>query len=117
MVKVFSPGQAHGQWAAWIPVCLALVLTFALVGSERVLAQSPATTKPGAPSAAGKDAADAPQTKDEKKTDDQPPSEPPPDPSQTQKVSPVEIFKDPNAEDVLDVKKFNPIRNRPPDAR
>ena len=58
--------------------------------------------------------ADTQQAKDEKKTDDQPPAEPPPDPSQTQKVAPVEVFKDPNAEAILNVKKFNPIRNRPP---
>ena len=139
MVKVFSPGQSHGRWAACLPVCLALVLTFALLAPGRVLAQPPSSTKPAPPAAAKQDTgsggqatakargeadaakdeggADEPQTKDEKKADDQPPAEPPPDPSQTQKVSPVEVFKDPNAEDLLDVKKFNPIRNRAHDAR
>jgi hypothetical protein len=136
MVKVFSPGQSHGRWAACLPVCLALVLTFALLAPQRVLAQSPTSTKPAAPAAAKKgtgsggqatakakgeaDAAkneggaDEPQTKDEKKTDDQPPAEPPPDPSQTQKVTPVEVFKDPNAEEILNVKNFRPIGNRLP---
>ena len=129
MVKVFSPGQSHGRWATCLSVCLALVLTFALLAPGRVLAQPPSSTKPAAAkqdTGAGKatakakgeaDAAkdeggaDEPQTKDEKKADDQPPAEPPPDPSQTQKVSPVEIFKDPNAEELLDVKKYNPIRS------
>jgi len=136
MVKVFSPGQSHERWTACLPVCLALGLTFALLAPERVLAQPPTSTKPAAPAAAkqntgsggqaaakakaeaaaAKDEAgdDEPQTKDAKKGDDQPPAEPPPDPSQTQKVAPVEVFKDPNAEDILNVKKFNPIRNRPP---
>ena len=129
MVKVFSPGQPHGRWATCLSVCLALVLTFALLAPGRVLAQPPSSTKPAAAKqdiGAGKatakakgeaDAAkdeggaDEPQTKVEKKADDQPPAEPPPDPSQTQKVSPVEIFKDPNAEALLDVKKYNPIRS------
>ncbi|MBV8312887.1 MAG: hypothetical protein JO344_21090, partial [Planctomycetaceae bacterium] len=129
MVKVFSPGQSHGRWATCLSVCLALVLTFALLAPGRVLAQPPSSTKPAAAKqdiGAGKatakakgeaDAAkdeggaDEPQTKVEKKADDQPPAEPPPDPSQTQKVSPVEIFKDPNAEALLDVKKYNPIRS------
>ena len=136
MVKVFSPGQPHGRWAACLPVCLAPVLTFALLAPQRVLAQPPTSTKPAAPAAAKKgtgsggqatakakgeaDAAkneggaDEPQTKDEKKTDDQPPAEPPPDPSQTQKVTPVEVFKDPNAEEILNVKNFRPIGNRLP---
>jgi hypothetical protein len=129
MVKVFSPGQSHGRWATCLSVCLALVLTFALLAPGRVLAQPPSSTKPAAAkqdTGAGKatakakgeaDAAkdeggaDEPQTKEEKKADDQLPAEPPPDPSQTQKVSPVEIFKDPNAEELLDVKKYNPIRS------
>ncbi len=129
MVKVFSPGQSHGRWAACLSVCLALVLTFALLAPGRVLAQPPSSTKPAAAkqdAGAGKatakakgeadtakdeGGADEPQTKDEKKADDQPPAEPPPDPSQTQKVSPVEVFKDPSAEELLDVKKYNPIRS------
>ncbi len=126
MVKVFSPGQSHGRWAACLPVCLALVLTFALLAPERVLAQPPTSTKPAAPAAAKKDTgsggqatakakgeaaaakdegdADEPQTKDEKKAGEQPPAEPPPDPSQTQKDAPVVVFKDPNAEAILNVK-------------
>ena len=129
MVKVFSPGQSHGRWAACLSVCLALVLTFALLAPGRVLAQPPSSTKPAAvkqdpgagkatakakgeaDTAKDEDGADEPQTKDEKKADDQPPAEPPPDPSQTQKVSPVEVFKDPSAEELLDVKKYNPIRS------
>ena len=133
MVKVFSPGQSHGRWATCLSVCLALVLTFALLAPGRVPAQPPSSTTPAPPEAARQDTgsggqatakakgeadaakdesgADEPQTKDEKKADDQPPAEPPPDPSQTQKVSPVEVFKDPNAEELLDVKKFNPIRS------
>ncbi|MGB0069383.1 MAG: hypothetical protein WBQ11_15290 [Isosphaeraceae bacterium] len=133
MVKVFSPGQSHGRWATCLSVCLALVLTFALLAPGRVPAQPPSSTTPAPPTAAKQDTgsggqatakakgegdaakdeggADEPQTKDEKKADDQPPAEPPPDPSQTQKVSPVEVFKDPNAEELLDVKKFNPIRS------
>ncbi len=126
MVKVFSPGQSHWRQAQWFLVRLALLLTFAWAASERAFAQPPATSKPATPAAkkdaagaatpkgAAADAKDDETTKDGKKTDDQPPSEPPPDPSQTQKVAPVEIFKDPNAEDIVDVKKFNPIRNRPP---
>lgn len=136
MVKVFSPGQPHGRWPACLPVCLAQVLTFALLALGRVLAQPPTSTKPAAPAAAKQDTgsggqgtakakgaadaakdeggADEPQTKDEKKADDQPPAEPPPDPSQTQKVAPLEVFKDPNAEEILNVNDFNPIRNRPP---
>jgi len=136
MVKVFSPGQSHGRWTACFPVCLALVLTFALLAPERVLAQPPTSTKPAASAAAKKDTgsggqatakakgeADAakdeggagePQTKDEKKAEDQPPAEPPPDPSQTQKVAPVEVFKDSNAEAILNVKNYRPIGNRLP---
>jgi len=136
MVKVFSPGRKHGRLPACLPACLALFLTFALLAQGRCLAQPPAPAKPASPAtqkkdsgsagqataktkgepAAGKDASggDEPQTKDAKKGDDQPPGEPPPDPSQTQKVAPVEVFKDPNAEEILNVKNFNPIRNRPP---
>jgi hypothetical protein len=136
MVKVFSPGQSHGRWAACLQVCLALVPTFALLAPERVLAQPPTSTKPAASAAAKQDTgsggqaaakakgeADAakdeggagePQTKDEKKAEDQPPAEPPPDPSQTHKVAPVEVFKDPNAEAILNVKNYRPIGNRLP---
>jgi hypothetical protein len=134
MVKVFSPGQSHGRRAACLPVCLALVVTFALLAPQRVLAQPPTSTKPAASAAAKKDTgsrgqatakdeaaaakdeggADEPQTKDEKKADEQPPAGPPPDPSQTQKVLPVEVFKDPNAEAILNVKNFRPIGNRLP---
>jgi hypothetical protein len=52
--------------------------------------------------------------KDEKKSAEQAPGEAPADPSQTQKVSPVEIFKDPIAEELLSLKKFRPIGNRAP---
>ncbi len=128
MVKLFSPERWHGRRAASLPVLLALALAIALLEPGRVLAQplarpSPRPKRMPAPrgQAKAKGEADAAtdnggtqQTKDEKKTDDQPPAEPPPDPSQTQKVAPVEVFKDPNAEEILDVKKFNPIRNRPP---
>jgi hypothetical protein len=133
MVKVFSPGQSHGRWAAGYPVCLAMVLTFALLAPGRLVAQPPTTTKPAASAAkqntggggqakakgetdAAKDEGgdDEPQTKDQKKAEDQPAAEPPPDPSQTQKVAPVEVFKDPNAEELLDLKKFRPINYRPP---
>ncbi|MGZ3336413.1 MAG: hypothetical protein ACXVBV_13820, partial [Isosphaeraceae bacterium] len=138
MVKVFSPGQSHGRWATCLSVCLALVLTFALLAPGRVPAQPPSSTTPAPPEAAKQDTgsggqatakakgegegdaardeggADEPQTKDEKKADDQPPAEPPPDPSQTQKVAPVEVFKDPNAEEILNVKNFRPIGNRLP---
>ncbi len=136
MVKVFSPGQSHGHWAACLPVCLALVVTCALLAPERVLAQPPTSSKPAASAAAKQDTgsggqaaakakgeADAakdeggagePQTKDEKKAEDQPPAEPPPDPSQTHKVAPVEVFKDPNAEAILNVKNYRPIGNRLP---
>ncbi len=135
MVKVFSPGQSHGRWAACLPVCLALVLTLGLLAPERVLAQPPSSSKPAPPAAAKNDTRggqataktkaeaaaakdegddDESQTKDDKKADDQAPAEPPPDPSQTQKVAPVEVFKDPNAEAILNVKNFRPIVNRPP---
>jgi hypothetical protein len=135
MVKVLSPGRSHGRWAAWLPGCLALVLCFELQARVRLLAQPPANTKPAVPTAkqntgiggqaTGKaksatDAAndeggdDQPQSKEQKKADDQPPVELPPDPSQTQKVAPVQIFKDPNAEELLDIKKFKPINYRPP---
>ena len=135
MVKVFSAGQSHGAWAACLPVCLVLVLTFALLAPGLVLAQPPTSSKPAAPAAAkqntgssgqatakakgnaaadkGDDSDDEPKTKDGKKADDQPPAEPPADPSQTQKVAPMEVFKDPNAEELLDLKKFRPINNRP----
>ncbi len=75
---------------------------------------APAEKKAGAGQAkneaakAGDDAA----AKGDKKADADAPAENPPDPSQTLKEVPVEIFKDPNAEEILDPKKFNPIRNR-----
>jgi hypothetical protein len=52
--------------------------------------------------------------KDEKKGADQAPGEAPADPSQTQRVSPVEIFKDPYAEELLNLKKYRQIGNRAP---
>lgn len=42
----------------------------------------------------------------------EPAGEIPPDPSQTFRSASVEIFKDPVAEELLDLKKFTPIRNR-----
>src|SRR4029079_12186179 len=58
---------------------------------------------------AGDDAA----AKGDKKADADAPAEIPPDPSQTLKEVPVEIFKDRNAEEILEPKNFNPIRNPP----
>ena len=49
MVKVFSPGQSHGRWATCLSVCLALVLTFALLAPGRVPAQPPSSTTPAPP--------------------------------------------------------------------
>ncbi len=105
MVKVLSPGRSHGRWAAWLPGCLALVLCFASQAPVRLLAQPPATTKPAPPEAetgtggqaTGKAKADAandeggddqPQTKDQKKADDQPPVEPAARPLTNSKVRP-----------------------------
>jgi hypothetical protein len=104
------------------------------VAPRRLLAQQPATSKSAAPGkqtnsgggqaaekaksdaddAKGEAGDDQPQSKDQKKAENQPPVDLPPDPSQTQKVAPVEIFKDPNAEEILDIKKFRPINFRPP---
>jgi hypothetical protein len=127
MVTVLSPGRRK---VFRMPGLLAWVFVGALWASCWCVAQAqpPANTK--AVAQAGQKKADAGQEKgktkgesasskaagddeDQGKADkkgDEVPGEPPPDPSQTQKVSPVEVFKDPNAEEILDLKKFNPIR-------
>ena len=70
--------------------------------------QIPAASTKGEVAAAD----DETPAKDEKKGADQAPGEAPADPSQTQKVSPVEVFKDPSAEELLNPKKYRQIGNR-----
>jgi hypothetical protein len=128
MVKVIAPGRRDWWCLAGIPPFVALVVTWGLMLPGWAAAQQPSQPKAGASAAkkgsgdqgkantkaaAAKDDAgdDDAAAKDEKKGD-QPPAELPPDPSQSQKAVPVEIFKDPNAEEILDLKKFNPIRNQ-----
>ena len=130
MVTVFSPGRRTASCLPGLPAWLAWVLTSALLAPGWCLAQAqvPPETKAAAPAAEKKagpgqekgkaksepgkakdEADDEAQAKGDKK-DDEVAAEPPPDPSQTQKFAPVEIFKDPNAEEILDLKKFNPVR-------
>ena len=121
MVKVFSPWRLNGLSLVRLPACLAVMAALDLLAPGWCLAQ----TKPAAPAAEKK--AGAGQTKNEaakagddaaakgdKKADADAPAEIPPDPSQTLKEVPVEIFKDRNAEEILDPKKFNPIRAAQP---
>jgi hypothetical protein len=134
MVKVITPGRRDGWSRSGISasVAVALVVTWSLLAPGWSSAQQPPQTKPAAPGAqkkptpdqgkakaspkpeSAKDDAgdDDAAAKDDKKGDAQTPSDLPPDPSQGQKFVPVEVFKDPNAEEVMDLKKFNPIRNR-----
>lgn len=122
MVMVFSPGRRKAAWLPGLPAWLAWVLVSGLLAPGWCLgqAQPPPNTKAAAPPPAQKkagagqekakaEADDDDQAKGDKKGDEAP-GEPPPDPSKTQKVAPVEVFKDPNAEEILDLKKFNPIR-------
>jgi hypothetical protein len=118
MVKVFSPWRRNGLSLVRLLACLALIAALDLVAPGRCLAQ----TRPTAPAAEKKVAAgqtkneaakagDDAAAKGEKKADADAPADVP-DPSQTRKEVPIEIFKDPNAEEILDPKKFNPIRSR-----
>ncbi|WP_165219089.1 hypothetical protein [Aquisphaera insulae] len=111
---------------------LSLMLTLAMAAADRCFAQVQpgGQTKGATPGkAAAGNAAAGSQEKAKGDSGSQPadpgqpaakskegdgPAEAPPDPSQTQKVSPVEIFKDPLASQLIDLKSFNPIRNRPP---
>jgi len=103
-------------------------MALALPSPSRLAAQPPTPAKPAAPGAEKQAAtpkaepakakedtdADEPDAKDAKKAGDQAPGEVPPDPSQLRKDVPVEAFKDPNAEEALDVKKFPPVRYAQP---
>jgi hypothetical protein len=133
MVKVITPGRRDRLCRSGISASVALIIVAVcgLLAPGWTSAQQPAPTKTGAPAvekksttAAGKAKAttksepakdktgdDDAAAKDEKKGD-QPPAELPPDPSQGQKAIAVEVFQDPNAVEVMDLKKFNPIRNR-----
>jgi hypothetical protein len=125
MAKVYSPTERLGASVRGPAVCLAVALALVVLSSAWTWAQPPAQTKPatppaqeksGAPKAKAEEAqgkADADEQADakaEKKPGDQAPAEVPPDPSQTLKNAPVEVFKDPNAVELLDVKKFPPLR-------
>src|SRR5262249_45226276 len=125
------PGRRNGSYGAVLPAVLMLVLSTALLVPDRSRAQAqpPGQAKPAAGAekrgqekakaveepAKQKDAGDVeePQTKGDKKATEVP-AEPPPDPSKTLKIAPVEVFKDPNAEAVLDLKNYRPIYNRQP---
>ncbi|MGC8641824.1 MAG: hypothetical protein ACP5XB_18310 [Isosphaeraceae bacterium] len=111
MVKVYSPGGRSGFLSAVLTAVLSLALSVSPLLPDGCFAQAqpPGTAK----SAAGRDqgaarAADA-QTKGEKK-DEQVAAEPLLDPSKTMKMAPVEIFQDPNAEAVMNLRRFNPLR-------
>jgi hypothetical protein len=124
MVKLSAPGTPDGPGPGRFLSCLVLALTGMLAMPYPAPAQTAsgkgAEPKAGGTQAKGKaesakaasPAADEP-AKDDKKGDDQAAPEVPPDPSKTQRVSPVEIFKDPAAEEMLDLKKFNPVRYPP----
>jgi hypothetical protein len=131
MVKVLTPGRRSGFWFAVVPAAGTMGLCAALLAPTPCLAQAqpPGQAKPAAGTdkrgqEKAKAIGEAAKTKDAQSGDDsktkgepkdaEVPAEPPPDPSQTLKISPVEVFKDANAEAVLDLKSFNPIRNRPP---
>ncbi|QEH33062.1 hypothetical protein OJF2_15580 [Aquisphaera giovannonii] len=106
-----------GGMATGLSSLLTLAMIAALAGPTQ--AQPGGQTKGSAPPAAKGDGDAKDQAKDAAKSKDDgkeaEPTEPPPDPSQLQKLSPVEIFKDPAAQELIDLKKFNPIRNRPAD--
>jgi hypothetical protein len=129
MAKVYSPTERLGASVRGPAVCLAVALALVVLSCGWTWAQPPAQTKPAPPAekkagtpkakaeptkaeeAQGKaDDDDQADAKAEKKAGDQAPAEVPPDPSQTLKNAPVEVFKDPNAEELLDVKKFPPLR-------
>jgi hypothetical protein len=123
MVKVYSPARRNGFVSAGLTAVLILVLISALLLPEGSYAQAqpPAAAKAAAGQEKGATKDEAAKSKSEagaaastgdKKDDDASP-EPPPDPSKTLRVAPVEVFKDPNAEAVVDLKKFTPIRSRP----
>ena len=134
MVKVLSPGRRPESIfpSGSLLLGLAVVVSPGLRSTEIFQAQAhafvqppgePATHQKGVragqiPAASTKGevpaADDETPAKDEKKGGDQAPGEALADPSQTQKVSPVEIFKDPNAEELLNPKKYRPIGNRAP---
>jgi hypothetical protein len=129
MVKVLSPGRRNGSSFAVLPAGLMLVLGTVGLVPDRSFAQAqpPGQAKPGAEKrgqekakGAGEDAKtkdagarDDSQQKGEQKDTDVP-AEPPPDPSKTMKIAPMEVFKDANAEAILDLKNFRPIRNPQP---
>jgi hypothetical protein len=125
MVKVFAPGTPNRSRPGRSLIGLLLVLTGMLLAPVQGRTQTGSAGKGGEPKASAGQAkakAEPAQTapaaadepaKDDKQGDDQPPAEVPPDPSKTQRVSPVEIFKDPAAEGILDLKKFNPVRYPP----
>jgi len=128
MVKVFAQGKRSEAMYRWLAACTVVAIALGLLSPGRTVAQPPTPARPATPGvdkkartpkaepAKAKEEADAdePNTKDEKKSDDQAPGEIPPDPSQTLKNAPVEVFKDPNAEEILDVKKFQPLRYAQP---
>lgn len=111
MVKVYSPGRRSGFLSAVLPAVLSLVLSalFPLPDRGFAQAQPPRANGPGAgPDQGTTKSADA-QTKGEKK-DEPGPAEQALDPARTAKIAPVEVFKDPNAETVMNLKSFNPLR-------
>jgi hypothetical protein len=133
MVKVFSPGRWIGFRLSGFAACLALMLGFVLL-SPPCFAQPPAQPKSTAPAAKTKASespgltkpksetakssetsqAEEPKAKGEKKAEGETPAEIPPDPSQSRKQAPVEVFQDPNAVEMLDLKNYKPIRNPSP---
>jgi hypothetical protein len=123
MVKVFSPVERDGGSVRGPAVCLAVVLALTALMPGFAAAQPPAQTKQAAPAAgkAGTPKAEAAKDQDDQgddqandKGDKKAPAETPPDPSQLTKNASVEVFRDPNAEALLDVKKFPPLRYPPP---
>jgi hypothetical protein len=119
MVKLFALGR-RSRFSPAIPLaCLATFLSWTSLSPRSSLAQEAArkAQQPPAADATKKDAGATGKAADASKkdaADDEAPQEIPPDPSKTQKSASVEIFKDPIAEEILDLKKFRPIAKRPP---
>lgn len=111
MADVVSRRRWGSRWS-WAGLLGGLAGLLLLVGLSPASGQAP-ESKSQAPGRTAKAKDVPPEEPDKDEPAPAPPGAAPADPAQSRRVAPVEVFKDPLAEDVLDLKRVNQLPPTP----
>lgn len=109
MADVLSRGRWESRWS-WAGAFIGLAGLLVLIDPSPAPGQAPASKgqASGKSKDAAKDAADDDDAKEAAPAAPDVEAAPAADPSKTQRVAPVEVFKDPNAEAILSIRALTP---------